>query len=200
MARINLLPWREDLRRDRQTNFIIVLCIAMALTAATMFGVHLYYEDRISYQNKRNAFLEKEIKKLDMLIRQISTYEKEKKKLQAHLKIIQTLQSSRSEVVHLFDELVRTLPDGVYLNSFAQNGKNLTIRGIAQSNARVSSYMWGIEKSNWIGSPQLNIISSKKSGRRRTSDFTLKVTQINKKAIAAKEAAEKAKNKSAGRK
>jgi len=182
MARINLLPWRDELRKERQTNFIIVLVIMLAITGVVMGGVHAYYADRIDYQNKRNAYLNKEIKKLDVQIAKIKTFEKEKTKLQAHLDIIQRLQSSRSEIVHLFDEMVRTLPEGVYLKSLSQRGNKLALTGVAQSNARVSSYMWNIEKSEWISSPKLNVISTSKKGRGRVSNFTLGAIQKHKKA------------------
>ncbi|HEC29768.1 MAG TPA: pilus assembly protein PilN [Gammaproteobacteria bacterium] len=180
MARINLLPWRDELRKERQTTFIIILVIMLVIAGAAMGGVHFYYADRIDYQSKRNAYLNKEIKKLDIQISQIKTFESEKANLQAHLDIIQRLQSSRSEIVHLFEEIVTTLPEGVYLKSLSQNGNNLTITGVAQSNARVSSYMWNIEKSNWLGAPKLDVISTSRSGRRRVSNFTLKAQQINK--------------------
>jgi len=182
MARINLLPWRDELRKEKQTNFVITLAAMLAITGVIMAGVHFYYVDRINYQKSRNAFLDKEIKKLDVQISKIKTFEAEKKKLQAHLDIIQRLQSSRSEIVHLFDQVVRTLPEGVYLKTLKQTGNKLVLNGIAQSNARVSSYMWNIEKSNWIGSPKLNVISTAKSGNQRSSDFTLQAVQVNKKA------------------
>lgn len=184
MARINLLPWRDELRKERQNNFVIVLVVVLGITGLAMGGVHAYYADRIDYQNMRNAYLNKEIKKLDTQIKKIKTFEKEKKKLQAHLDIIQRLQSSRSEIVHLFDELVRTLPEGVYLKSLSQKGNKLSLKGVAQSNARVSSYMWNIEKSNWISNPKLSVISTSKKGRNRVSNFTLTATQKHKKAAA----------------
>jgi len=180
MARINLLPWRDELRKERQTNFVIVLIIMLGISGLLMGGVHAYYADRIEYQNKRNAYLNKEIKKLDSQIKKIKTFEAEKAKLQAHLDIIQRLQSSRSEIVHLFDEVVQTLPEGVYLKTLNQNGSNLTINGVAQSNARVSSYMWNIEKSQWLNNPKLQVINSSKQGRSRTSNFTLSATQMRK--------------------
>jgi type IV pilus assembly protein PilN len=182
MARINLLPWRDELRKEKQTNFVISLLVMLAITGVIMSGVHYYYVDRIDYQKDRNAYLQKEIEKLDIQISKIKTFEAEKKKLQAHLDIIQRLQSSRSEIVHLFDEAVRTLPEGVYLKSLAQKGNKLVIQGVAQSNARVSSYMWNIEKSEWLAQPKLNVISTTKQGRERVSDFTLQVVQVNKKA------------------
>jgi type IV pilus assembly protein PilN len=180
MARINLLPWREELRKDRQKNFLILLVVAIAITGVIMAGVHYYYVDRIEYQNKRNAYLNKEIAKLQQQINAIRTLEEDKKKLQAQLDIIQKLQSSRPEIVHLFDELINTLPEGVYLRSVSQSGNRLSIAAVAQSNARVSSYMWKVEKSNWLADPKLQVIATKKAGAQRISNFTLKMIQSRK--------------------
>jgi type IV pilus assembly protein PilN len=181
MARINLLPWRDELRKEQKQNFLIALVIAIAIAGVLMAGVHFYFEDRITYQDQRNAYLDKEIKKLDQKIKEIRTLENTKKKLQARLDIIQQLQSSRPEIVHLFDELVRTLPDGVYLTGVTQAGGQINLRGIAQSNGRVSNYMWNLEKSDWLTNPVLNVINSVVKENTRQSSFTLKVTQTRKK-------------------
>jgi len=177
MARINLLPWRDELRREQQQNFLVVLVIAISAAAVVMFGVHTYEADRISYQIKRNEYLSKEIAKLDKQIKEIKKLDATKKRLQARLDIIQRLQASRPEVVHLFDELVKTLPEGVFLTRVTQKGNVIKIVGKAQSNARVSSYMWNLDKSDWLDQPKLNIINTKLSGGSRISDFTLDVTQ-----------------------
>ena len=180
MARINLLPWREELRKEKQQNFLVTLISVVLVTGVIMAGVHFYYVDRIDYQNTRNAYLNKEIKSLDTQIKEIRDLEDTKKKLQAQLDIIQTLQSSRPEVVHLFDQLVKTLPEGVYLTSVRQTGNKLVVQGIAQSNARVSSYMWNIDKSDWLANPKLDVINTKGSGNERLSNFTLNVMQSRK--------------------
>ena len=180
MARINLLPWRDELRREQQKNFLVVLVIAVSAAAVVMFGVHTYEEDRISYQMKRNEYLNKEIAKLDKQIKEIKKLDATKKRLQARLDIIQRLQASRPEVVHLFDELVKTLPEGVFLTKVTQKGNVINITGKAQSNARVSSYMWNLDKSAWLDQPKLNVINTKLAGGSRVSDFTLDVTQKHK--------------------
>ncbi|HED16686.1 MAG TPA: pilus assembly protein PilN [Gammaproteobacteria bacterium] len=177
MARINLLPWRDELRREQQKNFLVVLVIAVSVAVVVMFGVHTYGEDRINYQAKRNSYLKKEIAKLDKQIKEIKKLDATKKRLQARLNIIQRLQASRPEVVHLFDELVKTLPEGVFLTRVSQKGNIIKISGKAQSNARVSSYMWNLDKSNWLDQPKLNVIKTKLVGGSRVSDFTLNVIQ-----------------------
>lgn len=180
MARINLLPWREELRKEKQQNFLAALGAGVIITGVIMGGVHFYFEDRMDYQQQRNTYLQTEIKHLDKQIEEIKSLEKTKQGLQARLDIIQRLQGSRPEIVHLFDELVRTLPDGVYLTQVAQNNKLIKINGIAQSNARISNYMWGMEKSEWLTNPVLDVIQTAEKDGKRNSTFTLSVTQTSK--------------------
>ncbi len=155
MAQINLLPWREELRARRNKEFGIVAGIAAVLMALAVFGVHVFMQDRIDFQGERNAYLEGQISLLDKKIKTIKDLEKEKQALLARMKIIQELQSSRPEVVHLFDELVTTLPEGVYFTRITQRGSNLSIEGVAQSNARVSSLMRRMDGSPWLTDPAL---------------------------------------------
>jgi type IV pilus assembly protein PilN len=180
MARINLLPWREELRKEKQQSFLAALAAAVLVTGVIMAGVHFYFEDRMRYQEQRNAYLDQEIKRLDKQIAEIRTLEKTKKGLQARLDIIQRLQSSRPEIVHLFDELVRTMPDGVYLTKVSQKDDKIQMSGIAQSNARISNYMWNLEKSEWLANPVLDVINTSAKGEQRTSSFNLDATQIRK--------------------
>lgn len=187
MARINLLPWREELRKEQQKQFLAVLGLATGAALFVMFIVHSFYEDKISYQNARNAYLQSEIAILDRQIKEIDELESTKQNLQARLDIIQRLQSSRPEIVHLFDELVRTLPEGVYLTKATQRGNLISVDGVAQSNARVSSYMWNIDKSEWLGNPQLDVIQTAQADGQRSSKFVLRANQTRK----SKEQAEK---------
>lgn len=180
MAHINLLPWREEQRKQRQQQFFLMLAGAVVLVGAAMGGVHFFVEDRISYQQARNSFLEGEIRRLDRQIEEINELEKTKKRLLARIRIIQTLQASRPEIVHLFDELVRTLPEGVYLTEVNQKGASVNMRGIAQSNARVSSYMWNIENSEWIANPNLEVIETGTQSGSRVSRFVLQAAQSRK--------------------
>lgn len=179
MPRINLLPWREDLRKQKRTEYLAILGVCAVVAAAAWFAVHLYFSELIDYQNQRNNFLKAEIKKLDKKIAEIKALEKERDNLIARMKAIETLQTSRPLIVHLFDELVTTLPEGVYLTEVSQKGSRVSIKGVAQSNARVSNYMRNVEASEWLTDPKLRIIETRSSGSRRISDFELTLRQTN---------------------
>lgn len=177
MPRVNLLPWREELRKQRRTEYLSLLGVCAVVAIAVWFSIHLYFNALIEQQQRRNNFLTAEIKLLDKKIAEIKQLEKEKENLIARMKAIETLQTSRPIVVHLFDELVSTLPDGVYLTSISQTGNKVTIKGVAQSNARVSNYMRNVEASQWVQNPKLSIIQSKTEDGKRIADFTLTLTQ-----------------------
>lgn len=180
MARINLLPWREELRKQQQKEFLTAIGLGVALTAAIMLLVHMTIADRIEYQEQRNRFLTTQIAVLDKKINEIRDLEKKKEMLISKMEIIQRLQSSRPEIVHLFESVARTLPEGVFLTKFDQAGDNLSVTGIAQSNARVSAYMRNIENSPWLEQPQLQIIEAKnKSKHERQGHFSLKIKQAH---------------------
>jgi type IV pilus assembly protein PilN len=177
MAHINLLPWREELRKQRQKEFGVLAGLSAVLAAAIVLLVHLQMVGRIDGQNQRNQFLDDQILILDKKIAKIKDLEKTKANLLARMNIIQQLQSSRPESVHLMDELVRTLPDGVYLTRINQKGQGLTMAGVAQSNARVSAYMRNIDQSEWMGGPKLDFIQTKEDDGRRVAEFTLRASQ-----------------------
>lgn len=180
MAHINLLPWRAELRKQQQQDFIAGTGFGVALTLAVMLLLHLKINAMIEYQHERNQYLESEIATVDKKIKEIQELEIKKKRLLSKMEVIQELQASRPEIVHLFDELGRTIPEGVYLSDLVQSDKNLTVNGMAQSNARVSSYMRNLESSVWLKDPLLNIIESKlesKEKRERQSKFTLQIKQ-----------------------
>jgi len=161
MVSINLLPWRERLRAQRKREFGLLVLFAALVTAACVYGWFLFNEGLIEYQNQRNQFLQNEIAKVNKQIREISELEKTRKQLIARMKVVTSLQSQRPLVVHLFDELVTTLPEGVYLSSMVQKGQTITVEGRAESNARVSAYMRNIEASPWLTDPMLRIIEQK---------------------------------------
>lgn len=156
MARINLLPWREAERRRRRRDFAVASGVSLGLALLVAILVHFQIEAWIGEQQTRNQFLENEISQLNRQIKEIETLEKTKADLLARMNIIQQLQQSRPEVVRLFDELVGTIPDGVFLTKLEQSGRSVVVEGRAQSNARVSSFMRNIEGSAWIGHPRLD--------------------------------------------
>ncbi|MGR9105642.1 MAG: PilN domain-containing protein [Gammaproteobacteria bacterium] len=178
MAKINLLPWREELRKQQQQDFLMAIMGSAALCLLIMLMVHSHIEGLIEQQNRRNQFLETEIAALEAKIKEIDDLEQKKAMLVAKMEVIQELQGSRPEIVHLFDEVATTTPDGVYLTEMTQTGNTLTFDGSAQSNARVSAYMRNLDASPWLANPVLNIIETKGEGNQgRVNRFKLSVQQ-----------------------
>jgi len=162
MAHINLLPWREKLRKQRQRDFGFLILGALLVTVLGVgYWGFFYVQGMVDHQNDRNRFLENEIARVDKQIVEIKELEKTRQKLIARMKVIEDLQVSRPQIVHLFDELVTVLPAGAYLNQLTQAGRNIVLNGRAQSNARVSTYMRNIESSPWLNDPKLKIIENK---------------------------------------
>ncbi|MDT8386660.1 MAG: PilN domain-containing protein [Thiogranum sp.] len=180
MAHINLLPWREELRKEKQQQFAVVAAGSAVLGGLLILLVHMQMEGLIDKQTDRNSFLEAEITELDEKIARIKNLEKTKAALLARMDIIQQLQRSRPQSVHLMDELVFTLPDGVHLRQISQKGKTLTVNGVAQSNARVSAYMRNIDDSSWMGQPKLDVIETKDKQNqvRRDAEFVMRAQQV----------------------
>lgn len=182
MANINLLPWREERRAAKQKRFMTGMALAVIVTALVLILVWYGYVDAIDRQEDRNQRLKTEITELDKKIKEIRHIEKLNAQLLARMDVVETLQSSRSSAVNFFNELARTLPEGVYLGSVSARGQALTIVGEAQSNARVSAYMRALDSSPWFEQPELVVIKTKSVGKGasavRTSSFTLKVTQL----------------------
>ncbi|MEM7083436.1 MAG: PilN domain-containing protein [Pseudomonadota bacterium] len=178
MPRVNLLPWREELRKVRQKNFgLSAIGAALAGGVIIVSGMMLY-SARIDHQNKRNKYLEDEIAILDRQIVSIKDLENDKAQLIARMEIIESLQTKRPEVVHLFDELAKAVPDGVHLNKITQSGSRITISGRAQSSTRVSAFMRNIDKSPWLTKPDLNVVeTTNQDDAGRTSSFTIVATQ-----------------------
>lgn len=189
MAHINLLPWREELRKQRQKEFISMAGLGVVFAAAIWGLVHMQMENRIDAQNQRNAYLEQQTRVLDAQIAKIQELDKTRANLLARMSIIQQLQSSRPESVHLMDQLVQTLPDGVHLTSIKQTGTDLTLVGQAQSNARVSAYMRNIDGSQWMTGPKLDFIQTRDANQRRVAEFTLRAAQVRAQAATEGEAA-----------
>ena len=179
MARINLLPWRAERRKHRQKEFLTMLGLSAAAAAFLAFLIISYYSTQISGQNDRNAYLQDQITKVDQQIKEIDALDEKKRRLLARKEVIEQLQANRSQMVHLFDSLVRTIPDGVILTSLKQEGDKLTIEGRSQSNARVSSYMRTLESSGWMTNPDLSIIEAKAGDPGLPYAFTLSVLLAN---------------------
>lgn len=179
MARINLLPWRAERRKQRQKEFSLMLGAAALGAVLLGFGISYYYGLQIDGQNERNTFVQNEITKVESQITEIEELNKTKARLLARKEVIEKLQSSRSQMVHLFDSLVRTIPDGVVLTSIKQDDQLLTLEGRSQSNARVSTYMRNLEGSGWMSGPELSIIEAKGEDKGLPYEFKLQVTLAN---------------------
>lgn len=158
MARINLLPWREELRQERQRTFITTLVITAVLALVVVLLGNYFMSRQISGQEARNNFLQAEIRQLDRDIQRIEELEETRDNMLARKNVIERLQENRSMTVHLFNYLARTVPEGVRLSSVRQAGDQLTILGTSQSETRVSEYMRNIEGAEWLHDPRLRII------------------------------------------
>lgn len=173
MIRVNLLPHRAEKRRARQIQFI-ALCVISAVLAALLVGsVEFAISTQVSYQERRNNYLKQEAAVLDKQIAEIKKLREQTQSLLARKNVVEGLQSTRSDVVHLLDQMLRILPEGVYLNSLKQTGNRISLVGFAQSNARVSTLMRAIEDSPWLDSPALVEIHAVGAGANRINQFTL---------------------------
>jgi type IV pilus assembly protein PilN len=178
MPRINLLPWREQLRRERKIAFFVSLGIAAGVAAVVAFAAYLLLGSMIDGQDQRNERLRGEIKVLDKQIEEINDLESQKQRFIARMQIIEKLQRSRPEVVHLFDELVKAMPDGTYLTSIKQTSTKLKLEGVAQSSTRVSTLMRNIASSQWLRNPELEVVESAKDNS-GGSRFVLDAAQVS---------------------
>ena len=179
MTQINLLPWREELRQEQKKEFGIMAVMSLVLAAAIVGLIHFQMQAKIDYQLSRNKFLTDEIAKVDEEIKEIAELQKVRRSLIERMEVIQDLQASRPSIVHLFTEIVSTVPNGVYLQTLAQTGNNLLINGEAESNARVSTYMRNLSASDWLKDPNLTVIEIEDKTVNRISTFTLTVKQTS---------------------
>jgi type IV pilus assembly protein PilN len=179
MPRINLLPWREAERKRKRQEFFLSIGAAIATAALVVLVGRWQMSSAIEHQGARNQVLTDEIAELDKQIQEILGLENQKRRLLARMEIIETLQRSRPEIVHVFDELVRIIPEGVYLTYVKQSGTRFEIRGIAQSSTRVSAFMRNIDGSEWLADPALQIVQRTGAGS-GSSDFTLFANQRSK--------------------
>jgi type IV pilus assembly protein PilN len=174
-ARINLLPHREERRKRARTHFGVLAAMTAALGLVIVGAVWLFYSGRISNQEDRNRFLKTEIAKLDKEIDEIREVKDKIQALLARKQVIETLQTDRVQTVYLLDELVRQMPEGVFLKSVKQRGPSVDLVGYAQSNARVSTLMRNIESSPWLSNPNLIEIKAVNLGKMRISEFNMKL-------------------------
>ncbi len=173
MIRVNLLPHRAEKRKARQLQFIVLSAFSLALGAVLVGFVYVAISTQISYQERRNAYLKEEIALLDRQIEEIKKLREQTQALLSRKTVVENLQSTRSDVVHLLDQMLRILPDGVYLKSLKQTGYRISIVGYAQSSARVSTLMRAIEDSPWLESPTLIEVHATTVGSTRLSEFSL---------------------------
>ncbi len=173
MIRINLLPHRVEKRRAKQLQFVVLSVISIVIGALLVGLVHVAIKTQISYQERRNTYLKQEIAILDKQIEEIKKLREQTQALLSRKNVVENLQSTRSDVVHLLDQMLRILPDGVYLRTLKQTGYKISLVGYAQSNARVSTLMRSIEDSPWLDSPTLVEIHSTTANGARVNEFSL---------------------------
>ncbi len=174
MAHLNLLPWRE-LRRKELNHQVRNIAIGVAiLMAGLVYWAYLFMGGLIEEQHQRNSFLEQQIKKVELELKEVNKVKKKKAQLLARMEVIQKLQSDRTRMVKLFDGLARNLPKGMYLSLFEIKGNKITLKGSADSNGTVSKFMRLIEGSEYFTTPNLNVINIKDDKGLRVSNFTLK--------------------------
>ena len=178
MPRINLLPWREAERKKRQRDFGVALAGGVVAAIACILGTMFVYSGMISNQEARNERLNEEIAQLQLSIEEIDGLERQKERMLARMEIIEQLQKSRPEIVHLFDEMARQLPEGVYLTGMKQTGANVEVRGVAQSSTRVSALMRQVDASDWMGDPQVERVETTSSGASRQAVFVVNLKQV----------------------
>ncbi|WP_250656740.1 PilN domain-containing protein [Alkalimarinus coralli] len=176
MAKINLRPWREELRAERQKQFVGILVGVLIIAVGAVFLWQGHMTSEIEYQQSRNNYLQSSMTILDKKIKEIEGLKKKKKELLARMKVIQNLQGTRPIIVRVFDELVRTLPDGLYYTKLDKKGDQLSIVGVAESNNRIAGVMRNFEASDWFGDPNLTAVKAVEKGE-PASEFTMTVVQ-----------------------
>lgn len=179
MARINLLPWREELREERKKQFMMATIAAVLITGLLFYIAVMFMNGLLDEQNDRNRYLSSEIAALDKEIKEISTLEKEKTRLVARMQVIQELQQSRPKAVKVLDSLARIVPEGVSLKKVSRQGDELTFNGVADSNARVSVFMRQIDENPEFGESTLNVVERSENSK----SFTIQVKESKPKPV-----------------
>lgn len=170
MHHINLLPWRAELRKERQKNFAIAAVVAVVVGLLIMWTANILVQGRIDYQNSRNQRIQQEIAVLDEQIKEIRNLRLRKDRLLLRMAAIDELQRARPEVAKLFDEIVKVMPDGVYLTEFTQSGRNLLFKGVSESSTRVSTLMRNIASASSMTDPRLQVVQSGQQQRGRAAE------------------------------
>jgi type IV pilus assembly protein PilN len=178
MPRINLLPWREAERKKRQRDFLVAMAGSFVAGLLVIALTNLAFSQMISHQRDRNKRLEEEIRVLERAIEEIDGLEAQKERLLARMEIIEQLQRSRPEIVHLFDEMTRQLPEGVYLTGMKQTGAAVEVQGVAQSSTRVSALMRQIDSSDWLTNPDVVKVETTEQGPGRRAEFVVNLKQV----------------------
>lgn len=177
MAHINLLPWREEKRQERQQQFYIVMGLTLAFAILVFYIITGYMNGLLDEQNQRNHYLQQEIAKVDLQIKEIQDLEKKRDRLLARMQVIQDLQQSRPTIVKVFDSLVRTVPEGIHLQVLAREGDKLIVQGVAQTNARVSVFMNQLDKDSAFNESKLRVVQRTSSRDDAIRQFTLEVSE-----------------------
>lgn len=180
MANINLLPWREELRQERNKVTAVMCAAVIGAALLVVFGAKLVMDARISHQNDRNAFIQAEINKLSAVIKEIEDIKQRRDALSARIDVIQSLQQNRAKIVHIFDDLVNKLPDGVFYDSVQKSGTSLSIKGKAQSNERVSRLMTSLDDSEWFDNSSLKVVDVLAQNGISVSEFDIEVKEQQK--------------------
>lgn len=177
MTKINLLPWREERRQELKRQFFVILFGMALLGAGSVYLVEMSVQSQIEYQNSRNAFVEAETKKLEAQIKEIQEIKKKRERLVERMNVIQDLQGNRPVIVHMFDQLAKTIPDGVFYRSLKVEGNKLTLEGLAESNNRVSNLMRNLDSSPLFVDPSLSKVAASMRDDEKWSAFSLVVKQ-----------------------
>ena len=180
MANINLLPWREVQRRQRNRDTLIACFVMWSVAALLVFLATVFMNGRIQHQESRNAYLQSEIDELSKVIKEIEDLKDKRDALLARMQVIQTLQSNRSQIVHVFDDLVTKLPKGVYYNNITKSDRKLNIGGMAQSNGRVSALMRNLDSSEWFDNTSLTVVDVVDQNGASVSKFNVVVREEHK--------------------
>lgn len=170
MAKINLLPWRQELRKQRQQEFIAFLMAVVIVAAGIVLVGHMALSNQVSGQEERNAYIKSEISKLDGQIKEIDELQKRREELLGRMKVIQDLQGRRPVIVRIFDELVRVIPEGVHFTNLERSGDTFRLAGVAESANQVSALMRNLDASPWFQNPQLSTVAADSAGTARKSD------------------------------